>query len=312
MSTLPALPISIQLSEAERKSGKLSQRNLETAARALQRDGLVVIEDLVPHDILDRMNEKMIKEAYELQGKKDSPFNFNKGNIQQDPLLTEEWFNEEVFVNPITTQVTSTALGPQPSLRFISGNTALPPTSTSPPTAQPTHTDADFDHPSLPFALVINIPLITMTPENGSTEIWLGTHASTSIADQEGARGDRASGRIKKGLLEERKKVRGPCQPVVKKGSVVVRDLRLWHGGMPNLTEEPRVMLALIHFAPWYRNQMTVEFANELKPRLTVEKTGLQVAAKFVAGGELEKLYLNRPHGNFYDFDQIEKIEGLF
>lgn len=84
-----------------------------------------------------------------------------------------------------------------------------------------------------------------MTPENGSTEIWVGTHSNTTIADQEGEHGDRASGRIKKDMLEKRRKERGPSQPVVKKGSVIVRDLRLWHGGKPNLGNVPRVMLAM-------------------------------------------------------------------
>lgn len=136
-------------------------------------------------------------------------------------------------------------LGPNPSLRFISGNTALPPTEDSPPASQPTHNDADFDHPSIPFALVVNVPLIAMEQENGSTEVWLGTHAGTTIADQDGAHGDRASGRIKKHLLEARREMRPPSQPPVKKGSIIVRDLRLWHGGKPNLTDKPRVMLAL-------------------------------------------------------------------
>lgn len=116
------------------------------------------------------------------------------------------------------------------------------------------HSDADFDHPSSPFALVINIPLITMAPENGSTELWLGTHAMSSKECQEGEHGERASGRIKLDMLDERRKFRGPCQPVVKKGSLVVRDLRLWHAGMPNYkADEVRVMLAMIHFAGWYR-----------------------------------------------------------
>jgi hypothetical protein len=136
-------------------------------------------------------------------------------------------------------------LGPNPSLRFVSGNTALPPTEDSPPASQPTHNDADFDHPSIPFALVINVPLVTMKEENGSTEIWLGTHDGTTIADQEGAHGDRASGRIKKHLLDARREVRPPSQPLVKKGSIIVRDLRLWHGGKPNLSDTPRVMLAM-------------------------------------------------------------------
>lgn len=67
-----------------------------------------------------------------------------------------------------------------------------------------------------------------------------------------------------------------------------------------------------VHFAPWYRNQMDVEFSKELAGRLTMEKTGLQVAAKFVSDEELLKNYLNRPYGNAYDFDQIEQIEGIF
>lgn len=293
--SLPTTPISVKPSATEIRERALNQKNLEIAIRALHRDGLVVLEDLVPHPILDRLNRKMVEDAYELQSRADSPFNYHKGNIQQDPLLTKDFFFEEVFVSeyivlcaqsvilvwilsvprihfimvsiceqssrkphssylsvapgltfpdPIVTQVTSTALGPKPALRFISGNTALPPTAEAPPASQPTHNDADFDHPRLPFALVINVPLVGMTPENGSTEIWLGTHTDTTIADQEGAHGERASGRIKQHLLDERRKVRGPSQPVVKKGSIIVRDLRLWHGGKPNLTEEPRVMLA--------------------------------------------------------------------
>lgn len=111
--------------------------------------------------------------------------------------------------------------------------------------SQPIHNDADFDHPSIPFALVVNVPLVTMTPENGSTEIWLGTHNNTTIADQEGEHGDRASGRIKKHLLDARRETRPPSQPLVKKGSIIIRDLRLWHGGKPNLSTEPRVMLAM-------------------------------------------------------------------
>jgi hypothetical protein len=67
-----------------------------------------------------------------------------------------------------------------------------------------------------------------------------------------------------------------------------------------------------VHFAPWYRNQMTVEFAEELEGKLTLEKTGLQVAATFVTNGEIEKNYLNRPYGNAYDFDQTDKFEGVF
>ncbi len=134
----------------------------------------------------------------------------------------------------------------------MSGNSALPPSPGIEPQSQPTHSDADFEHPSSPFALVVNIPLVDMEPQNGSTELWLGTHNFGKEA-QEGEHGDRASGRIKRGWLEKRRTLRGPVQPVVRKGSLIVRDLRLWHAGKPNWTGDVRVMLAMIHFAGWYR-----------------------------------------------------------
>ena len=71
--SLPSTPISITPSAAERAAGVLSQRHLEIAVRALVRDGLVVLEDVVEHAVLDRLNAKMVEDAYELQARKDSP-----------------------------------------------------------------------------------------------------------------------------------------------------------------------------------------------------------------------------------------------
>jgi ectoine hydroxylase-related dioxygenase (phytanoyl-CoA dioxygenase family) len=167
--------------------------------------------------------------------------------------MVKEYFDPIIIINPLATQVTTSVLGPKPRLSFVSGNSALPPTPESPPQSQPVHSDADFDHPQSPFALVVNVPLVQMTKENGSTEVWLGSHITSSSASQEGKHGERASGRIKEGHLAERREERPPCQPTVKKGSIVIRDLRLWHAGKPNFTGKTRVMLAMIHFAPWYR-----------------------------------------------------------
>jgi hypothetical protein len=99
MSRLPSTPISIVPSPAELKNGRLDQRNLEIAVRAIARDGLVVLEDLVDHATLDRLNVKMVEDAYELQARKDSPFNYNKGNIQQDPPMTGEWFSDSIYTS---------------------------------------------------------------------------------------------------------------------------------------------------------------------------------------------------------------------
>ncbi|KAJ9632027.1 hypothetical protein H2203_000428 [Taxawa tesnikishii (nom. ined.)] len=192
----------------------------------------------------------MVSDARTLQAKgKDGPFNYNIGNLQQDAPPVLSYFHPSIFMNPFATQITTHVLGPKPKWTFCSGNTAVPTAEGMEPQRQPVHSDADFSHPTHPFALVVNVPLVTMTPENGSTEIWLGTHTNAGLHQQEGAHGERASGRIKTDLLEQRKTVRGPCQPVVEKGSVVIRDLRLWHAGMPNLSQDQvRVMLAMSKF----------------------------------------------------------------
>lgn len=189
----------------------------------------------------------------------------------------------------------------------------MPPLPGASPQRQPVHSDADFAHPDHPFALVVNIPLVTMTPHNGTTELWLGTHRLLpGPAAQEGAHGERASGRIRPALLAARRaESRGPSQPVVRKGSVVVRDLRLWHAGMPNASGEVRVMLAMIHFAAWYRNRMRLALGEDVRPVLegleAEGRLGLDVGAVdwaprealLGAGG-----YLDRGFGNSYDFDQ--------
>jgi ectoine hydroxylase-related dioxygenase (phytanoyl-CoA dioxygenase family) len=179
----------------------------------------------------------------------------------------------------------------------------MPPQANASPQRQPVHSDADFAHPSHPFALVINVPLVTMTPENGSTELWLGTH-TYDITAQEGAHGDRASGRIKQSFLDKQRQIRPPSQPLVKKGSIVIRDLRLWHAGMPNFSNDVRVMLAMIHFAPWYRNQMRLQLGDDIRPTVESEIKGLEVPVDWVPADIARESYLDRGFGNSYDFDQ--------
>lgn len=210
--------------------------------------------------------------------------------------------------DPIATQITAAMMGQRPKWTFCSANSAMATLPGGTPQRQPVHSDADFAHPDHPFALVINIPLVTTTPENGSTEIWLGTHNGYGLDTQEGAHGERASGRIREELLRQRKEVSPPIRPIIKKGSIIVRDLRLWHAGMPNLTQQTRVMLAMIHFAPWYRNRMRLELGEDVKSILEElereGKLGLDVPVDWASRDAVLEGYLNRGFGNSYDFSQ--------
>ncbi|KAI1430896.1 hypothetical protein GGR50DRAFT_682496 [Xylaria sp. CBS 124048] len=308
-------PLVIRVSDREVKNKKLNEQNLEIAVRGIHLDGLVVVENIMEKNDLDHLNKKMVEDARILQARgEDGPFNYNIGNLQQDPPPYVEYFSPSIFTNPIVTQITSAVLGPRPKWAFCSGNTAMPVLPGASPQRQPVHTDADFAHPAHPFALVVNIPLVDMTPQNGSTELWLGSHLNTSMESQEGAHGERASGRIKEDLLAKWVAIHGPpIQPPIQKGSVIIRDLRLWHAGMPNMSKDVRVMLALIHFANWYRVGMKLEFAYDINPVLVKlkfqDQLDLEIPVNWVPKDQVANTYLSRAFGNAYDFNQLPYVE---
>ena len=97
---MSSYPTNIRPSQDEVRNKQLTPQNLEIAIRSLYHDGLVVVEDAIPHDSLDRLNTKMVQDARFLQSKKEnSPYNYNPGNIQQDPPPAREYFDTNIFLS---------------------------------------------------------------------------------------------------------------------------------------------------------------------------------------------------------------------
>lgn len=89
---------SIKASPEEVRQGRLTERNLELAVRHLYEDGLVVVEDVIDHEVLDHLNHKMVDDAMLLSGRgENSPFNYNKSNLQQDAPPVREYFDPSIF-----------------------------------------------------------------------------------------------------------------------------------------------------------------------------------------------------------------------
>ena len=108
---------------------------------------------------------------------------------------------------------------------------------------QPVHCDLVHDHLDLPFAMIINIPLVDMTLKNGATEWWLGTH----LRGNKGIKGPDLTGPwIAPKYLEERSLESPPIRPPIAKGSLMIRDMRLWHAGIHNETPDPRILLSMV------------------------------------------------------------------
>jgi hypothetical protein len=77
---LSSQPVTIPVTPEEVSAGSLSWKNLELATRVLHRDGLVVLENVIDHAKLDRLNEQMVVDARILQSAGDnSPHNYHKG-----------------------------------------------------------------------------------------------------------------------------------------------------------------------------------------------------------------------------------------
>jgi ectoine hydroxylase-related dioxygenase (phytanoyl-CoA dioxygenase family) len=252
---------SITLSPDELKTKQLTSHHLQEALEALHRDGVLVLNNAISTTHLDALNSRMVPEAQTLYDRSTTHHNFGlgTGNIQQDAVVDPAYVFPDIIANPFATAITECMVGPNPHLRFQSANTAFKAEK-----RQPVHVDVHFDFPKMPFGFCINVNLIDVDPEHGSTEMWLGSHLDTSWQ----AEVEKSGSVIPSDILERRRKISPPVQPILPKGSLIVRDLRLWHAGMPNRTDDVRVMLVTIHFPAWYRTKQTLLLPESLKGKI--------------------------------------------
>ncbi|KAG0647473.1 Kanamycin B dioxygenase [Hyphodiscus hymeniophilus] len=248
-------PRTITATPLELKASKYDIPNIQAALEALHQDGFVVLKSVVDVVHVDHIRSFMTKEADELVKNKVKPFNqgVNSNILQGPPLKHSEYLYDDVFFNPFVIQIVNAYLGSKPSWGFVTGNNALPKTNGL---RQPVHKDITFFHPQCPFYVIANIPLCAFNKSTGSTEFWLGSHHLTAGMDQVLAtsKSKLANAKLRVGepecniqpdVLEARRKYRPPIQPICEKGDIMLRDLRTWHAGMPNESDDYRLMLAL-------------------------------------------------------------------
>ncbi|CAK7201575.1 hypothetical protein SEUCBS139899_004281 [Sporothrix eucalyptigena] len=264
-------PVVVQLTDEERTTGELSLEHIGIAVSAMHRDGLVVLENAVDVAHMDAINTILVKDAEEMAKMESTHFNGNSvdgrptGNMSQGPPLDPDLLFEDIWANVPASAVLSAVLGPKPHVNYVNGNTALGGFGDA---RQRVHADLFFNHAQFPFAVVANYYLVDVSPANGSTELWLGSHRDTSFRDHRNCPGAQAAkptelkdgeaikGELEFGIRDERldarRQVAPPMQPTIRKGSVVLRDLRLWHAGLANPSADPRIMLAFVHTPWWY------------------------------------------------------------
>ena len=222
----------MKLTEDERAAGELSLERLARAVQTFEDVGYVVIENIFDAAFLDT-----VRAAYEaelarfiqskggleaLEGK-----TFGKNHIGFFPPVHLPLADAQLVAQPVAVQLMKTLLGEDLQCAFFHTITALPGSG-----IQPVHRDTGHlmgvPHPVA--TLVLNIPLCDFTIANGATEVWPGTHL------------------ILGGALDDERAAAFPSvRTEVPVGSFILRDMRMWHRGMPNLASYPRTMYALVY-----------------------------------------------------------------
>jgi len=281
----------LDITPEEFQTGQITPAHLRDATHALQNDGAVILNDIIAPDHIAALRVKMLADLPAYLARTDAPFNFNTGNVQQEPPPFAPYLFRDVLLNDIAIAVTHSLLGDGLHNGFYSGNTAVGGSGQR----QPVHADVGQLWPNLtaatpPFGLVVNVPVVDMTPQNGSTEVWPGTHLDTTVSIQQ------SDIKLPLEVVEARRAVRPPLQPSVRAGSVVIRDLRLWHAGMPNRTDQARPMIAMIHWASWWRGDKVLfprsEEAFFTHPVLRTDAEFVDGPINYIA------------HGGAYDFQK--------
>jgi ectoine hydroxylase-related dioxygenase (phytanoyl-CoA dioxygenase family) len=233
------------VSPSEVKNGQLTAANLVLATRTLHDAGLVVLEGVYKRAWVARLRAAFDAELERYIAQKGgmeaiNAKSFGKNHIGMHPPIVPPFSDPAIVANPIAVQVMESALGKDLQCSYYHTNTAYPGSG-----YQPIHRDnpplfgTEWAVPHPIVSLVLNVPLCDFTEENGSTEVWPGTHLTVeNLPEEEPARAAWAAETPSRRMN-------------IPAGSLVLRDLRLFHRGVPNRSHASRAMLAIVYTRGW-------------------------------------------------------------
>ena len=241
----------IKVSSEELTKRELSASHLRQAIDAIHEEGYIILGNIVSHNHLDLLNEKMTQDSHTIVSSDSDRWEGRRaiGHLQQGAPPFAPYIFSDIVANPIVEHVSTTLLGEGAFNGFYNGNTNTPGS-----TQQNLHMDTSHLWPNLnpshPAAsVVVNIPMIDVTEEGGAIELWPGTHLIGDV-----------SRRLDEEVEEARRQVRPPVRGTTQKGDILIRDMRLWHRGTPNLSDTHRHMIALVHYVGWLHRGRTIRY----------------------------------------------------
>ena len=238
-------PNVLEISTREEDNRKLEEETLATAVRIVRDAGAVILPDIVPESWVEQVRtayEEAYWEAWENE-QQENPDTVAGAGFQGIPgefgsqgiPIRMPYMDELAVANPWAMQILNEVMSEDIYLALPYGsNTAAPQADHTP---QHVHRDIGTDLPAAeqPPLCVVNISLTEFTPANGSTELWPATHTVPDFSEDDSEELDARASRLPS------------VRANMPAGSVVVRDMRMWHRGMPNTTDRLRIMLAPVY-----------------------------------------------------------------
>jgi hypothetical protein len=239
----------VKISSREIAESELSPDTLDAALLELRELGYVTLEAVLPPAWIGKMRtacDAVLEEYVAAQGGAEGIMEKRRGHVGMFAPVRLPFMDPLAIENPFALQIMEAAMGKDLYCVFYNTNTAWPGSG-----IQGLHRDTAHLFPELSFALpvatvVVNINLVDFTMESGSTEVWPGTHL---VVD----------GPLGYSTYEERAMRHPSVRTHMPAGSVTVRDMRMWHRGMPNHSSFPRTMLALVYNRPIIKDRGTWE-----------------------------------------------------
>ena len=239
--------MNIMVSSHELDVDEMASDKVDQAVAAIRRDGYVILDNVVAHPHLDTLREKMSEDSHTLiKAQKWGGAGHVRGHLQQGPPPAAPYIFRDIVSNPFVIQVTRGVLGDGLFNSFYNGNCNCPGSG-----EQPLHPDQPHLWPGLkeahpPASLVVNICLIKTTEENGAVELWPGSHLNTGPLSTEN--------------VAKQREISAPIRGEAEKGSVLIRDMRVWHRGVPNHSNEIRHMIAMVHNIHWRARNRKLQY----------------------------------------------------
>jgi ectoine hydroxylase-related dioxygenase (phytanoyl-CoA dioxygenase family) len=239
----------------------LEPHEVERAVRIFHRDGFVVVRDaLTPQQLatLRTASDDVMAQIVALDPDRSGNrgphrYSFGGSSLTRSMLHLPAW---QMLVDlPTVTPIVSAIFGSDEYvLRAASGDFCLP----GAVGYQPLHADMRdwIDASTTPFSsffdprghlsvrdlptpyVCVNFLTRDSTPLNGPTRQIPGSQHSRAPIPT---------------LAEEPEWMRLSTVCPAPAGSVQIRDVRAWHGGTPNVSDEPRAIPNLEFYAPWFR-----------------------------------------------------------